>query len=280
MKEDKHTLGRSIADLLEENLLSEVTNEQIIDLEIDSIIPNNNQPRTLFHEDSLNELAESIKEHGILQPIIIKPSANNRYMLVAGERRLRAAKLAGLKKIPVLIRDYNAKYVPILALMENVQREDLTPIEEAIALQTVIDKLQLTHEELGNKIGKSRVYVTNMLGLLNLPRTVMESVNHGVVSMGHARALSKLKSKDQILKLHDRVVTEHLTVRDLESIIRNHNKKEGSSISTKVLQLKESELKTLLPTDIKFKLTKTYMTFKYDNLEELELLMSLMKGDK
>jgi ParB family chromosome partitioning protein len=280
VKEDKQTLGRSIADLLEENLLDEATNEQIIELEIDQIIPNKEQPRTLFPEETLNELAESIKEHGLLQPIIIKPSGNNRYMLVAGERRLRAAKIAGLHKIPVLIRDYNAKYVPILALMENVQREDLTPIEEAIALQTVIDKLQLTHEELGNKIGKSRVYVTNMLGLLSLPRTVMESVNHGIVSMGHARALSKLSSKEQILRLHDRIITEHLTVRELESIIRNVNKKEGSAISNTTLQRAESKLKQYLPKDIKFKLTKTQMSFKYDNEEELEELLSLLKGEK
>lgn len=280
MKEDKHTLGRSIADLLEENMLDEATSEQIIEIEIDRIEPNNEQPRTLFVKDTLNELADSIKEHGLLQPIIIKPKGNNRYMLVAGERRLRAAKLAGLTQIPVLIRDYNAKYVPILALMENVQREDLTPIEEAIALQTVLDKLQLTHEELGNKIGKSRVYVTNMLGLLSLPRTVMESVNHGILSMGHARALSKLKSKDQILKLHDRIVTEHLSVRELESIIRNQTKKDGSSISNKTIRNTEVELKQLLPKDIRFKLTKTQMSFKYDNEEELEVLLRLLKGDK
>ena len=280
MKEDKHTLGRSIADLLEENMLDEATSEQIVEIEIDRIEPNSEQPRTLFVEETLHELADSIKEHGLLQPIIIKPKGNNRYMLVAGERRLRAAKLAGLTQIPVLIRDYNAKYVPILALMENVQREDLTPIEEAIALQTVLDKLQLTHEELGNKIGKSRVYVTNMLGLLSLPRTVMESVNHGILSMGHARALSKLKSKDQILQLHDRIVTEHLSVRELESIIRNLTKKDGSSISNKTIRNTEAELKQLLPKDIRFKLTKTQMSFKYDNEEELEALLRLLKGDK
>ena len=161
-------LGRKFSDLMAENKIDYNENEEILEIEISRIKPNPNQPRTIFDEKKLIELANSIKEHGIFQPIILKPSGNG-YTLVAGERRVKAAKMAGLYKIPSIIRDYNSIYLSELAILENLQREDLTPMEEAIAFQKAIFNLKYTHEELGRKIGKSRVYVTNIVGLLNLP---------------------------------------------------------------------------------------------------------------
>lgn len=279
MKEDKQSLGRRIVDLLEENVRQETPKEQVLELDIDVIRPNEAQPRTVFDETALEDLAQSIREHGIVQPILVKPMTDG-YMLVAGERRLRAARKAGRTTIPAIAREYNARDLPELALIENLQREDLTSIEEALAFQTILRRLKITHEQLANKIGKSRVYVTNMLGLLHLPVTVIESVNHGLVSMGHARALSKIRNQKIVLELHERVIREDLTVRELESIIRNNTKKRKPSVSEKSLERATNRLTQVLPKGTRYKVSKTQLTIQFDNEEELNRLVALLKGDE
>jgi ParB family chromosome partitioning protein len=279
VKEDRQNLGRRIADLLEENVRQETASEQVLELDIDQIRPNESQPRTIFDEKALEDLAQSIREHGIVQPVLVKPLSEG-YMLVAGERRLRAARQAGRTTIPAIARDYNTRDLPELALIENLQREDLTPIEEALAFQTILRRLGITHEQLANKIGKSRVYVTNMLGLLHLPVTVIESVNHGLVTMGHARALSKIKDHKAVLELHERVIVEQLTVRELESIIRNRTKKRKSSISEHTMQQATKRLSHLLPEGTRYNVSKTQLTIRFDNEEELNRLLELLKGDE
>ena len=278
MKEDNKKLGRRFSDLLEENVLDLLENEQVLELSLEDIKPNTDQPRSVFDDETMENLAQSIREHGVMQPVIVKP-LNQGYMLVSGERRVRAAKLAGLQTIPAIVRDYNVKHIPELALIENLQREDLTPIEEAIALQTILKRLDITHGELAKKIGKSRVYVTNMVGLLHLPLTVIESVNHGLITMGHARALSKLRDQSTILKLHEKLIREQLTVRELESLIRNLTKKHKQTVSNFTLQDAKKQLSHVLTDEFKFKLSKTHLTFRFDNEEELKMLIDLLKGE-
>lgn len=277
MKESN--LGRSFKDLIEENERNVSENEEILELDIRLIKPNPEQPRTVFTEEGLKELASSITEHGVIQPIIVKPTGNG-YTLVAGERRVRASQLAGLTKVPAIVREYNAIYLSELSILENLQREDLTAIEEAIAFQKAIVNLKLTHEELGKKIGKSRAYITNILGLLNLPAAVVNSVNNGLISMGHARALSKLKDNKLCLKLCDRIIKENLTVRDIEGIIRGFRKNNHKFIIPKqTLVGAQMKLDIALSKDLKFKVKKNSLVFSFDNEKELEKLINyLLEG--
>ena len=278
MKDTDLKLGRSIGDLIEENKREFNENEEVIEISLTSIRPNPEQPRTVFKEDSLKELSESIKEHGVFQPIIVKPRGEN-FTLVAGERRVKAAKIAGLTTIPAIVRDYNSIYLSELAILENLQREDLTPIEEAIAFQKAVFNLKLTHEELGKKIGKSRTYITNIIGLLNLPTIVIQDVNLGKLTMGHARALSKLKDQELCLKLHKRIIEEGLTVRDIEGIIRNlHKDNKHFLISNEVLDGVERKLSKEFDNRYHYRLKKNQLVFTFENEEELEILIKRIIG--
>mgnify|MGYP002640158206 CR=1 FL=1 len=270
-------LGRTFKDLLDENYVEVNSAEEILEIPLGKIKPNPEQPRRNFDIESLKELAESIKEHGVIQPVIVKP-AGDYFILVAGERRVRASKLAGLDFAPAIVRDYNAIYLAELAILENLQREDLTPIEEAIAYNKLLSGKNLTHEELATKIGKSRTYVTNTLGLLNLPAALIDDVNDGVLSMGHARALSKLEDIDQCLLLRDRIVNEKLSVRDIEKIIRNMGKKaKVETVSTKMINDAKTELKSYINKDIKYKVSKNSISFKFKDEDELVKLLEFLK---
>ncbi len=280
MKDSSLKLGRSFSDLIEENKTVFKDNEEVIEVNINSIRPNPDQPRTVFDEKSLTELSESIKEHGVFQPVILKPAGQG-YILVAGERRVKASKIAGLLTIPSIIRDYNSVYLSELAILENLQREDLTPIEEAIAFQKAVYNLKLTHEELGKKIGKSRAYVTNIIGLLNLPTVIINDVNIGVISMGHARALSKLKNKKLCLELHYRILKENLTVRDIEGIIRNlHKDNDKYMIPNDKLDKVQTKLNKNLDEKFKFRLKKNQLVFTFESEDELDDLIEKIVGGK
>jgi ParB family chromosome partitioning protein len=269
-------LGRNFNDLIEENAVDFEDYEKIIDVSIREIKPNPEQPRSVFDEVSLNELAESIKEHGVIQPVILKPTTNG-YILVAGERRVKACKIAGLKTVPAIIREYNSIFLSEIAILENLQREDLTPIEEALAFQKALFNLKITHEELGKKIGKSRVYVTNMVGLLNLPASIIDDVNLGKISMGHARALSKLKDPKLSIKLRNRIVNENLNVRDIEKIIRDiAQNKTVSMVSKEALKLAEERMNKAFTSDINYKLKKNSLTLHFDTQEQLEKIIAVL----
>jgi ParB family chromosome partitioning protein len=280
VNESNLKLGRSINDLMEENRTEFKEYEEVVELKIESIKSNPDQPRSIFDDKSLRELAESIVEHGVFQPVIVKP-VNNGYVLVAGERRVKASKMAGKLTIPAIVRDYNSIFLTELSILENLQREDLTPIEEAIAFQKAINNLKITHEELGKKIGKSRVYVTNIIGLLSLPVIVTNAVNNGEISMGHARALSKLKDETLCLTLYNRIVQENLTVRDIEGIIRNLYKDNTEYILPKeVLAKTKIKLQSALKEDIKYKLKKNQLVFTFESEEELNEILRQILGDK
>ncbi len=218
MKDEK--VARTLSDLLHEHHVDDVLEGEIIDeIQLDQIKPNPFQPRRIFDEEKINELAQSIKEHGVFQPIILK-KVKQGYIIVSGERRFRAAQIVGLSKIPSIIRQYEESKVAEIALAENLQRENLTPIEEAEAYKVVMNNLKLTQAELAKKIGKSRSHVTNTLGLLNLPDEVQQMLLTNHISMGHARALSKLENVQQIIRLAHRIVEKQLSVRQIEELTK------------------------------------------------------------
>jgi len=216
---------RGLSDLLKENEIIDLDKEEVIDISLEEIEPNPFQPRRHFDVEALNELAESIRINGVLQPVIVKKVSNQGYILVTGERRCRASRLAGFTTVPSIVRDYNNQYLAELALLENIQREDLTIVEEAQAYQNVIKAMNLTHLELATKIGKSRSYISNALGILSLPSDILDEINKGNITMGHARSLSKLKDVKRIKKISNMIIEERLTVRDIEALVKNEEKK-------------------------------------------------------
>ena len=195
---------------------------------IDVISPNPFQPRKRFDDTTLRELADSIKASGVLQPLLVRRTAPGDYQLVAGERRLRAAQIVGLKKVPVVVKDVDDRAMMEIALVENIQREALDPIEEARAYQTLIDKVGLTHEKLSERVGKQRVTITNSLRLLGLPVEVMDMVSRGTLSSGHARALLALENRGDLLAAARYVATKGFSVRRTESFVRRKQRTAGA----------------------------------------------------
>ena len=204
-------------DQVEEKIVEETPKDEIVEIPINELMSNPYQPRKVFDEEALKELSESIKEHGLFQPIIVKKSVKG-YNIIAGERRTKASELAGLKTVPAIVRDFSDEEMMQVALLENLQREDLSAIEEAKAYKSIIESLRLTQDELAKRLGKSRSHITNMLGLLRLPLSVQDMVLYGKISMGHARVLSKLENSEQIEDLANKVISENLSVRDLEAL--------------------------------------------------------------
>lgn len=228
----RKALGRGLDSLIpqtEESAPKEVIKPKIVSLpvgdriktvSIDLIIPNRLQPRKVFDEDKIRELSASIKEQGIIQPLIVSQAAGGRYELIAGERRLRASKLAGLKELPVVIKDVDSEGMLELSIIENIQREDLNAIEEANAINELIEQFDYTQDEAATRLGKSRVSVTNSLRLLNLPKVVQDDVAAGRMSAGHARALLSLTNLQEQLKAREKIIQSNLTVRDVEQMIQ------------------------------------------------------------
>ena len=204
-------------DNFEKKIVNETKDSDIVEIPLTEIRSNPYQPRKEFDEQSLREFADSIKEHGVIQPIIVKKSIKG-YEIIAGERRTRASKMAGKETIPAIIRDFTDQEMMEIALIENIQREDLNPIEEAEALAKIIESNNMTQEEAAKKFGKSRSYITNILGLLSLPEKTKKYVREGKISMGHARVLSKLSDTNQINKLADLIIEEGLSVRETEKL--------------------------------------------------------------
>lgn len=220
---NKRALGRGLQALIPEydddNSSSNVENISINDIE-----PNKYQPRKHFNDESLMELSESIKEHGVIQPIIVK-KIDYGYQIVAGERRWRAAKLAGLKEIPVIIKDFNEQEIMEIALIENLQREDLNPIDEAKAYKALIDQFKLTQEDISKKVGKSRSAIANSIRLLNLSNEIQEMLIKGKLSIGHAKVILSITDNDKQNYIAKRIVEKNLNVRDTEKLIKQTSSK-------------------------------------------------------
>ena len=227
----KQALGRGLSALLKdpENDIKSVTDKNadkvvgnIIELDIESIEINPFQPRTNFNEDTLQELAKSIKEIGVIQPITVRKLDFNKYQLISGERRLRASKLIGLKTIPSYIRLANDNESLVMALVENIQRHDLDPIEVAISYQRLIEEINLTQEELSDRVGKKRSTITNYLRLLKLDPIIQTGMRDGFISMGHGRALINIDNQDIQSDIYHKVVTQNLSVRETEALVKNY----------------------------------------------------------
>lgn len=220
----KGGLDSIFADNYIENVAAKATVDGPQTLRVSEIEPKPDQPRKHFDEEALQQLADSISMHGLLQPIIVRESAGGFYQIIAGERRWRASKLAGLLEVPVIIMEADALKAAEIAIIENIQREDLNPYEEATAYQSLMDQYDLTQEQVAEKVGKSRSAVANTMRLLDLPDEVLEMLKTGDISAGHARALLALKDKDSIVDIAKKILTHSLTVRDTESLVKKLNK--------------------------------------------------------
>lgn len=287
-------LGKGIdalfSDYEEEVKSSDVSRETMVNINL--IDTNQSQPRSNFDEAALQELAESIKTYGVIEPLIVTKNGN-RYDLIAGERRYRASRLAGLKTVPVVIKDYTKDQVFAVALIENIQRQDLNPIEEALAYQKLIEDYQLKQDELATKISKSRTVITNTMRLLKLPKEVQEMVVNGELSNGHARAILAISGAKKQIEIANKIVKEELSVRDVEKLVKeiSDDKKKDDKKEKKKEHLKEeldlayqkyeTELtsslgaKTLIKRKNK---DKGKIEIEYNSLDELERIYELLKN--
>lgn len=275
-------IGRGLDALIPTETLEAFSNENAIEkIAIEKLVANPYQPRKKFDEQAIEELAQSIKEHGIIQPLVVRKKGL-KYEIVVGERRYRAAKLAELKELPAIVKEMTNEQMMEVAILENLQREDLTPIEEAEAYQSLIEKLNFTQEDLANRLGKSRPHITNTLRLLQLPEKVRDLVNDGHLSMGHGRALLGLKNKRKIPEVAQKVIKQSLNVRQLEALIKQYN--ENVSRETKkvkkdiFVQATESQLREYFGTNVQIKKNKNKgkIEIEFYSEEDLERILDIL----
>ncbi len=238
MAAKKGGLGRGLEALFNEN---SIENENVVNVKITDIEPNKNQPRKDFDEASIDELAASIAEHGLIQPIVVRPAANGTYSIIAGERRWRACRKAELSTVPVIIKNIDEKAVMELALIENLQREDLNPVEEALGYKSLIDAYGLTQEEVAKTVSKSRSAVTNALRLLNLKDNELEALKNGLITAGHARALLSVE-EEELREKAFKIALNGASVRQIEIIAKQVKSKPKADKSVKSTYFKEVEL--------------------------------------
>lgn len=274
-------LGKSLEDLIQ-SFESKKGTEEIVNVAINKIKTNPYQARISFNDEKLNELAQSIKQKGLIQPIILKPSNTpDEYLLIAGERRYRAAKLAGLEFIPSIIRDVSEEEVALLSLIENLQRQDLNPIEEAKAYKNILEKFNITQEELSKVIGKDRSVIANSIRLLSLPQQVIDLLISGLITAGHARALVGIEDKKKQIELSNRIVKEKLTVRDVEEILKIFKPKRRKRITPEVLLIEDELQKTIgLKVRIRTKGKKSTsgkIEIYFHTLDEFDKILNLLK---
>lgn len=264
-------------DNFENNIISTAKKSEIVTINLDEIRSNPYQPRKNFDEKALNELAESIKEHGIVQPIIVKKSIKG-YELIAGERRTKASRLAGLKEIPAIIRDFNDEEMMEIALIENIQRENLNPIEEALAFKNIIAETGLTQEQAATKFGKSRSYITNILGLLNLPESVQNLVASQELSMSHARTLSKITDDAKVIELAHKIINESLNVREVEQLTNTVELPKRVKINRNTSNVKYNIYQNTMREKIgtKVKISNKKIEIPFDSEKDLERILEIL----
>lgn len=285
-------LGKGIGALLSPDGIPENKGDSVVELKINDISPNDGQPRKQFDETALEELAASIKENGIIQPIIVQKKGTG-YRIVAGERRWRAARSAGLKVIPAIVRDLTDQQTMEQALIENLQREDLNPLEEAYAMQNLLKSHKMSQEQLAKKLGKPRATIANTVRLINIDESLQDFIRQGDLSMGHAKALLALKDPEDQRKVADIILTKELNVRQSEDLIRTYiyklehpaeekpARKELSSAFTLSAKEVETRLKKSLGSRVKLKVTDTEtgkgkIVIDYKNYEDLDRLIEML----
>lgn len=275
-------LGKGLDALIPKLEISD--DETVLQVDVGELRANPYQPRKYFSEEALQELADSIREHGIVQPLVVRKTIHG-YEIVAGERRFRAAKQAKLEQVPVVVKEFSDKQVMEIALIENLQREDLNPMEVANAYQKLMQEFELTQEELASRVGKSRPHITNFLRLLQLPVPLREDVSRGTLSMGHARALLGVKNVDEQFKLAKKVKAESASVRQLEEWIATLNKQKTSSGKVRKTAVRdlafkryEDELRAVLGTSVRIQQGKRKgkIEIEYFSRSDLERLVDLL----
>lgn len=251
---ESKAMGRGLGALLSTDGIPENKGNSVVDLKINDISPNNGQPRKKFNDESLNELAASIEENGVIQPIIVQRKGEG-YMIVAGERRWRAARIAGLSVIPAIVRDLSERETMEQALIENIQREDLNPIEEASAMQTLLEAHKLTQEQLAKKLGKPRATIANTLRILNLDESLQEFVSRGDLSEGHAKVLLALKNKEDQRKVADIIMARDMNVRQAEVLVKKYIESQSNPSAKKEVEVPDIRL-MLSTAEVETKLKK------------------------
>ena len=296
MAEKKRGLGKSLSDMGLNELLSDqppaaatpvsaAIKSGVEQLDIEALTPGRYQPRQHFNQEALQELSQSIKKQGIIQPIVVRPRAGGKFEIVAGERRWRASKLAGLTQVPVIKKELNDEATIAIALIENIQRQDLNAIEESIALQRLISEFDMTHQQVAEAVGKSRTTVTNLLRLLNLNVTVRRMLEQSQIEMGHARALLSLGDEQQI-RVAEYVIKKKLSVRETERFIKRlqfepgEGGKHRAPVKNPDVARLERELSDKLHADVKFEYNnkgKGKLVIKYNSFDELDGILAKFK---
>ena len=288
----KSRIGRSFFDLLDDNMLAGDRANAASMLRIADVEPRSDQPRKTFTHEALEQLADSIGQFGVLQPIIVRESKllEGTYEIVAGERRWRAAKMAGLNEIPAVILDGDDLKAAQVAVIENIQREDLNPVEEAMAYDVLIDRYGLTQDQVAKQVGKNRSTVTNMLRLLDLPDEVLELLKNGQISSGHARALLGLKNEEQMAPLAQKIVEKELSVRDVERTVRLMNyepdaeTEEDTELTQRKVYMRDLEHRAVTVLGRKVRILKTakkkVVELAYSDDEDLEALLKTICGEQ
>lgn len=279
----KKSLGKGLDSLIRSNNSLNSSNiSKNSELFISDLLPNSDQPRKKFDEESLKDLSESIKAHGLLQPITVKNNDDGKFTIIAGERRWRASQIAGIKKVPVNIINIDDKNLFELALVENIQREDLNPVEAAMAIKDLIEKYNFSNEQLIKVTGKKRASISNTLRILELPKKVLNSIIEGKISRGHAIALLALGSENEIIKIAEQIIMKNLSVRDIEKIAKtqkiqkNPNTNNNNDMYLDNLK-KEMELQMGLIIKVKGNGNKGKVEIRYDSMEELNNLIKFFK---
>lgn len=278
----KKGLGKGLDALFEENSFE--ISGGVNEVRISDVEPDKNQPRREFEQEALEELCESIKQHGVISPIVVTKIEGDRYRIIAGERRWRASKLAGLEKIPVIVKEYSEQQLAEISLVENLQREDLNPLEEAFGYKNLMDTYNLTQEQVANKVSKSRSAVANAIRLLALPEQVLDFVKTGELSAGHARTLLALSDADEMLDAANRVISDDMSVRQTEELIK---KMKTEKVPVKpldsevLLALSELENRARTGTGNKVKIKHTHknngkIEIFYNSTAELEKLIDML----
>jgi len=283
----KKGLGRGLDAVFSDNLMdfSEGAGNETV-LRLSQIEPDPNQPRKQFDEDAMEQLAASIKEHGLIQPIIVVSIGDERYRIIAGERRWRACRMAGLDEIPVLVREYTDQQIAEISLIENLQREDLNPIEEALGYRNLIDQYGMTQEKIAEAVSKSRSAIANTLRLLTLPEQLLDFIKTGELSAGHARTLIGIEDADTQLALANRIITEGLNVRQTEELIKKLKAEpKAKPAPDPSLEQALKELETRAASGVGNKVTirhkpgnKGRVEISYHSVDELEKIIEILEG--
>jgi len=284
---ERKALGKGLGALIPERVVEGVSHkEEIIYVQSNQVKPNPFQPREDFDQQSIEELAQSIKEKGVIQPLLVRRRGDN-YELIAGERRLRAANILGLKEIPIIVRDVSDQDSLELALIENIQREGLNPIEEAHAYQHLIDKFKVTQEKISEVLGKARVTITNTLRLLKLPHEIQQEMKKGRISFAHGRALLEIEDANHQRRLAQDIIAKGLSVRELESLIKTNRPKSikhniGKGQREPLVAILEEQLQHALATKVRISKRKKrgHINIEFYSEEDLQRIVNVIKGGK